>query len=219
MRKAFSSGLGDCRYLAVLAGEVASHLKGSLHFSYIHFRGAILVAVEAYHIDDLVTRIPFLEKFSVNIGLENVWNRFLISPMEWKFYLDEVNHPQIGMYFDVGNCEFQVPAVDFIEILGDKINISSLATIIAIITMGGLYGILGMVIGVPIFAVAIQLIQNWTINTLRNKGLDTSLEYYYVGRSEELSENNSNKSSDTFKNLISKVKTLFSNKNNQTKEK
>lgn len=64
---------------------------------------------------------PFLEKFSVNIGLENVWNRFLISPMEWKFYLDEVNHPQIGMYFDVGNCEFQVPAVDFIEILGDKI--------------------------------------------------------------------------------------------------
>ena len=105
------------------------------------------------------------------------------------------------------------------HILGDKINISSLATIIAIITMGGLYGILGMVIGVPIFAVAIQLIQNWTINTLRNKGLDTSLEYYYVGRSEELSENNSNKSSDTFKNLISKVKTFFSNKNNQTKEK
>ena len=41
--------------------------------------------------------------------------------MEWKFYLEAVNHPQIGMYFDIGNCEFQVPAADFIEILGDKI--------------------------------------------------------------------------------------------------
>lgn len=63
----------------------------------------------------------FLAGFKVNIGLENVWNRFLISPMEWKLYLEEVNNPQIGMYFDIGNCEFQVPAVDFIEILGDKI--------------------------------------------------------------------------------------------------
>lgn len=63
----------------------------------------------------------FLAGFKVNIGLENVWNRFLISPMEWKLYLEEVNNPQMGMYLDVGNCEFQVPAVDFIEILGDKI--------------------------------------------------------------------------------------------------
>ncbi|MBR7128294.1 MAG: sugar phosphate isomerase/epimerase [Lentisphaeria bacterium] len=62
-----------------------------------------------------------LDKYQVNIGLENVWNRFLISPMEWKFYLEAVNHPRIGMYFDIGNCEFQVPAADFIEILEDKI--------------------------------------------------------------------------------------------------
>jgi predicted PurR-regulated permease PerM len=111
------------------------------------------------------------------------------------------------------------------HILGDKINISSLATIIAIVTMGGLFGILGMIIGVPIFAVAIQLIQNWTINSLRNKGLDTSLEYYYVGHVEELSDNTDksnnaintlfNKIATFLKNIIAELKSIFLNQNKE----
>lgn len=111
------------------------------------------------------------------------------------------------------------------HILGDKINISSLATIIAIVTMGGLFGILGMIIGVPIFAVAIQLLQNWTINSLRNKGLDTSLEYYYVGHVEELSGNTDksnnaintlfNKIATFLKNIIVEIKSIFSNQNKE----
>ncbi len=67
------------------------------------------------------------------------------------------------------------------NIIGDKINISSLATLIAIITMGGLFGIFGMVIGVPVFAVILHLINNYTINSLRRKGFETSLEHYHVG--------------------------------------
>ena len=108
------------------------------------------------------------------------------------------------------------------HIIGDKIHISSLATIIAIITMGGLFGIFGMLIGVPFFAVAIQLIQNWTINVLRSKGLDTSLEYYYVGRTEDLSDNidKSNSSINSlFNKLIAFIKNIFksqiSNKNEE----
>lgn len=57
------------------------------------------------------------------------------------------------------------------HILGDKISISPLATIIAIITMGGLFGILGMVIGVPVFAVAIHLINRYSSFYLRKKGI------------------------------------------------
>ena len=67
------------------------------------------------------------------------------------------------------------------HILGDRINISSLATIIAIVTMGGLYGIFGMLIGVPVFAVIIHLINNYTLNSLRRKKFETSLRYYHVG--------------------------------------
>ena len=76
------------------------------------------------------------------------------------------------------------------KILGDKINISSLSVICSIVIMGGLFGIPGMLIGVPFFAVAIHLLQNWTINKLRGKGLDPSLEQYYVGNAEEVVETN-----------------------------
>lgn len=47
--------------------------------------------------------IPHVEKTGIKIGLENVWNNFLLSPIEVKRFLDEVNHPLIGWYFDVGN--------------------------------------------------------------------------------------------------------------------
>ena len=72
------------------------------------------------------------------------------------------------------------------HILGDRINISSLATIVAILTMGGLFGFFGMIIGVPIFAVAIHLINDYTMNSLRKKGLETSLSDYYVGNIETI---------------------------------
>lgn len=90
------------------------------------------------------------------------------------------------------------------HILGDKINISSLATIIAIITMGGLFGIFGMVIGVPVFAVAIHIINSYTLNSLRKKGLETTLNHYYVGNIDKISEK---KSSQPFtKHLFKKSK-------------
>ena len=77
------------------------------------------------------------------------------------------------------------------HILGDRINISSLATIIAIITMGGLFGIFGMVIGVPVFAVVIHIINTHTMNALRKKGLETSLNHYYVGNLDMISDKKS----------------------------
>lgn len=111
------------------------------------------------------------------------------------------------------------------HILGDKINISSLTTIVAIITMGGLFGIFGMLIGVPVFAVAVNVIQNITLNTLRRKGYETSLEYYYVGDVDDISEVTRSQNSITkfLKNIISKIKNIFStnkttesNKNEET---
>ena len=47
--------------------------------------------------------IPYAEKTNMKIGLENVWNNFLISPVEAKRFVDEINHPLVGWYFDVGN--------------------------------------------------------------------------------------------------------------------
>ena len=47
--------------------------------------------------------IPYAEKTGIQIALENVWNNFILSPLEAKRFIDEINHPLIGWYFDVGN--------------------------------------------------------------------------------------------------------------------
>ncbi|MDD3909761.1 MAG: sugar phosphate isomerase/epimerase [Proteiniphilum sp.] len=47
--------------------------------------------------------IPYAEETGMQIALENVWNNFLISPIEAKRFVDEINHPLVGWYFDIGN--------------------------------------------------------------------------------------------------------------------
>jgi hexulose-6-phosphate isomerase len=47
--------------------------------------------------------IPYAEKAGIQIALENVWNNFILSPLEAKRFLDEINHPLVGWYFDIGN--------------------------------------------------------------------------------------------------------------------
>src|SRR5437868_1680474 len=46
------------------------------------------------------------ERVGLNVGLENVENRFLLSPREWMQFLDEVNSPRVKMYFDAGNVVY-----------------------------------------------------------------------------------------------------------------
>lgn len=64
--------------------------------------------------------LPVAEKLNVNIALENVWNRFLLSPMEWKFFLGQFDSGKIGIYFDIANCCIYGRPQDYVEILGKK---------------------------------------------------------------------------------------------------
>ncbi len=47
--------------------------------------------------------LPMAGELGVHIGIENVWNNFLLSPLEAARYIDEFESPWIGWYFDVGN--------------------------------------------------------------------------------------------------------------------
>jgi len=47
--------------------------------------------------------LPIAEETGIKIAIENVWNNFLLSPLEAARYIDEFNNPMIGWYFDVGN--------------------------------------------------------------------------------------------------------------------
>ena len=61
------------------------------------------------------------EARSVTIALENVWNRFLLSPVEAADLIDRVNSPFVGFYLDVGNVlAFGYPE-DWIATLGGRI--------------------------------------------------------------------------------------------------
>ena len=46
------------------------------------------------------------ERAKINVGLENVENKFLLSPRDWMAFLDEVAMPRVKMYFDVGNVVY-----------------------------------------------------------------------------------------------------------------
>lgn len=72
-------------------------------------------------VESLKELLPLAEKLHVNIALENVWGRFLLSPMEWKLYLDQFQSLRIGMYLDLANCLIYAPAEDYINTLGKHV--------------------------------------------------------------------------------------------------
>jgi hexulose-6-phosphate isomerase len=61
------------------------------------------------------------KRAGVCIGLENVWNNFLLSPLEYRDFIDSFKSEWIGMYFDVGNVLVQGFPQDWIKILGKRI--------------------------------------------------------------------------------------------------
>ena len=50
------------------------------------------------------TALPAAEKAKVTLCIENVWNKFLLSPLEMKAFIDSFGSERVGAYFDVGNA-------------------------------------------------------------------------------------------------------------------
>jgi hexulose-6-phosphate isomerase len=65
--------------------------------------------------------LPLAEKLQVVIALENVWNKFLLSPLEMARYVDEFRSPWVRAYFDVGNVVLFGFPQDWIRTLGRRI--------------------------------------------------------------------------------------------------
>ena len=65
--------------------------------------------------------LPEVEKAGVKIAFENVWNNFLLSPLECARYVDEINHPMVAWYFDVGNVVRYGWPEHWIEVLDKRI--------------------------------------------------------------------------------------------------
>ncbi|MBS1799727.1 MAG: sugar phosphate isomerase/epimerase [Acidobacteria bacterium] len=65
--------------------------------------------------------IPLAEELNVTLALEEVWNKFLLSPLEFARYIDEYNSPRVRAYFDVGNVVLYGYPQDWIRTLGKRI--------------------------------------------------------------------------------------------------
>ena len=64
---------------------------------------------------------PVAAEHQIHIGVENVWNKFLLSPLEMRAFIDEIGSEWIGSYFDVGNVVYAGYPEQWIRILGKRI--------------------------------------------------------------------------------------------------
>lgn len=65
--------------------------------------------------------VPHAESAGVSIGIENVWNKFLLSPLELRTFIDAHGSNYVGSYFDVGNALQNGYPEHWIRILGSRI--------------------------------------------------------------------------------------------------
>ncbi|MBN2558971.1 MAG: sugar phosphate isomerase/epimerase [Clostridia bacterium] len=60
-------------------------------------------------------------ELGISIGIENVWNKFLLSPLEFRDFIDKIGSPFVGAYLDVGNIVYDGYPEQWIRILGGRI--------------------------------------------------------------------------------------------------
>jgi L-ribulose-5-phosphate 3-epimerase len=108
-------------------------IKTSLHNA--HLWGATTVLIVPAVVDastsystaykrsqaNIRTLIPLAEELKVILAVEEVWNKFLLSPIEFARYIDEFHSPWVRAYFDVGNVVLYGYPQDWIRTLGTRI--------------------------------------------------------------------------------------------------
>lgn len=61
------------------------------------------------------------EYHRVNLAVENIWNKLLLSPLEFRGFIDEVGSPYVGSFFDTGNVVLYGFPEQWIRILGRRV--------------------------------------------------------------------------------------------------
>jgi L-ribulose-5-phosphate 3-epimerase len=70
---------------------------------------------------EIAKAVPLAESLGVAIAIENVWNQFLLSPLEAANYVDAFKSPMVRWHFDVGNVVNQGWPEHWIRVLGPRI--------------------------------------------------------------------------------------------------
>ena len=84
--------------------------------------------------------LPLAESLRVDICLENVWNKFLLSPIEFKLYVDQFASSRLGVYLDVGNMLLNGFPEHWVETLGKRVKAVHAKNFKGSDCAGGLHG-------------------------------------------------------------------------------
>jgi len=74
-----------------------------------------------YATEGLKAVLETAERFQVRLGIENVWNKFLVSPAEMAWFIDQFESPWIGAYVDVGNMLPYGYPEQWLRVLGKRV--------------------------------------------------------------------------------------------------
>jgi len=166
------------KYLRLTNRTIGNFFLGVLIDSFIIF----LITLVSL----LIFRIPYALLVSTIVGITNIIPIFgpFIGAIPSAFIIFIAN-PSKALIFIILVIIIQQLDGNIIapKIHGNSTGMSSLAVIIAITIMGEYFGILGMIVGVPIFAVIIIIIKQFVESRLRAKSLPIGTEEYYASDS------------------------------------
>ena len=81
-----------------------------------------LMADRSACVDFLKSQKETIDSYGIYVGVENVWNGFFSSPLDMALFIDEVDNPLVGAYYDVGNVIAFSWSERWIEVLGNRIH-------------------------------------------------------------------------------------------------
>lgn len=129
-----------------------------------------------------IIKMPFTPLISVIVGITNIIPFFgpFIGAIPSAFIIF-IAEPRMTIWFILLILIIQQLDGNVIgpKILGGSTGMSSLSVLISITVAGGLFGVAGMILGVPAGAVICALVRQKTDRKLREKNAETELEYYY----------------------------------------
>ena len=172
--------LGHCVAVLLYLLHFALH-QNHLHLTRNFFDPAACVRVLRNGIGSSILDFPYTPLVSVVVGVTNVipfFGPFLGAiPCAFLILLDS---PMKCLYFIIFIIVLQQFDGNILgpKILGDSTGISSFWVIVAILVGGGLWGIVGMFVGVPLFACIYTAIRKYTAWRLEQKGLPTDSRSY-----------------------------------------
>ena len=142
---------------------------------------AIFVGVVTYFAL-LIMGMPFAPLIAVIVGVTNIipfFGPFLGAVPSALLLL--IEQPIDALYFIIFILVLQMIDGNIIEnrILGEKLGISDLWVLVAILIFGGIFGFSGMLLGVPIFAVIYTLIVDGVNGRLKRKRYPIETDLYY----------------------------------------